>query len=91
MCTALDRILALFVTHTTEEVQFGCPWASLKPSDVLEPLIAVARSCAGHMASVVVHHGNQVHGAIGKTRVDELQESTDPTLAWRSEFGSAHD
>jgi hypothetical protein len=71
VCTALDRIVALFVTHTTEEVQFGCP--------------------LGQVKAVVVHHGHQVHGAIGKTRVDELQESTDPTLAWRSEFGSAHD
>ncbi|MFZ2526829.1 MAG: acyl-CoA dehydrogenase family protein [Rhodococcus sp. (in: high G+C Gram-positive bacteria)] len=54
----------------------------------LEFLVAVARSCAGHAASVVVRNAHQVHGAIGTTREHRLHEFTQPALAWRSEFGS---
>jgi acyl-CoA dehydrogenase len=57
-------------------------------SDALEFLVAVARSCAGHAASVVVRNAHQVHGAIGTTREHRLHEFTTPALAWRSEFGS---
>ncbi|MDI9953273.1 acyl-CoA dehydrogenase family protein [Rhodococcus sp. IEGM 1305] len=56
----------------------------------LEFLIAVARSCAGHAASVVVRNAHQVHGAIGTTREHRLHEFTNSALAWRSEFGSVH-
>ncbi len=59
-------------------------------SENLELLIAVARSCAGHAASVVVRNAHQVHGAIGTTREHRLHEFTQPALAWRSEFGSVH-
>jgi acyl-CoA dehydrogenase len=48
----------------------------------------VARSCAGHAASVVVRNGHQVHGATGTTREHRLHEFTRPALAWQSEFGS---
>lgn len=51
-------------------------------------LVAVARSCVGHAASVVVRGGHQLHGAIGTTREHELHRYTLPALAWRSEFGS---
>lgn len=54
----------------------------------LEFLVAVARSCAGHAASVVVRNAHQVHGAIGTTREHRLHEFTTPALAWRSEYGS---
>ena len=50
--------------------------------------MAVARSCAGHAASVVVRNAHQVHGAIGTTREHRLHEFTRAALAWRSEFGS---
>jgi acyl-CoA dehydrogenase len=51
-------------------------------------LVAVARSCVGHAASVVVRNAHQVHGAIGTTREHRLHEFTRAALAWRSEFGS---
>lgn len=54
----------------------------------LEFLVAAARSCAGHAASVVVRNAHQVHGAIGTTREHRLHEFTRAALAWRSEFGS---
>ncbi|WP_441962220.1 acyl-CoA dehydrogenase family protein [Mycolicibacterium houstonense] len=54
----------------------------------LDFLVAVARSCAGHAASVVVRNAHQVHGAIGTTREHRLHEFTMPALAWRSEYGS---
>ena len=54
----------------------------------LDLLVAVARSCAGHAASVVVRNAHQVHGAIGTTREHRLHEFTRAALAWRSEFGS---
>nr|WP_278185111.1 MULTISPECIES: acyl-CoA dehydrogenase family protein [Mycobacterium] len=51
-------------------------------------LVAVARSCAGHAASVVVRNAHQVHGAIGTTLEHRLHEFTMPALSWRSEYGS---
>jgi acyl-CoA dehydrogenase len=50
--------------------------------------VAVAKSCAGHAASVVVRNAHQVHGAIGTTFEHDLHRYTKPILAWRSEFGS---
>lgn len=58
--------------------------------DALAFAITVAKSCAGHAASVVVRNAHQVHGAIGTTFEHELHEFTKPVLAWRSEFGSVH-
>ncbi|MFF3574580.1 acyl-CoA dehydrogenase family protein [Nocardia jiangxiensis] len=52
--------------------------------------IAVARSCTGHAASVVVRNAHQVHGAIGTTREHRLHEFTTGALAWRSDFGSVY-
>jgi acyl-CoA dehydrogenase len=57
-------------------------------SEHLDFLVAVARSCAGHAASVVVRNAHQVHGAIGTTREHRLHEFTARALAWRSEYGS---
>ena len=57
-------------------------------SDALPFLVAVARSCAGHAASVVVRNAHQAHGAIGTTREHRLHEFTNPALAWRAEYGS---
>lgn len=57
-------------------------------ADHLDFQIAVARSCAGHAASVVTRNAHQVHGAIGTTREHRLHEWTRAALAWRSEYGS---
>lgn len=58
-------------------------------SDVgLELPVAVARSCVGHAASVVVRRAHQLHGAIGTTLEHPLHRLTLPALAWRSEYGS---
>ena len=59
--------------------------------DHLDLRIAVARSCAGHAASVVVRNAHQIHGAIGTTREHRLHVYTQAALAWRSEFGTTHD
>ena len=50
--------------------------------------VAVAKSCVGHAASVVVRGAHQVLGAIGTTLEHELHTLTKPILARRSEFGS---
>lgn len=50
--------------------------------------VAVARSCAGQAASVVVRGTHQVLGAIGTTAEHDLHRFTLPALAWRSEFGT---
>ena len=56
----------------------------------LEFLVAVARSCAGHAASVVVRNAHQVHGAIGTTREHRLHEFTRcrAGMAFGVRFGS---
>lgn len=71
-----------------EAVRSG--WSSPAPwsSETLKFRIAVARSCAGHAASVVVRNAHQVHGAIGTTLEHELHQFTLLALAWRSEYGS---
>lgn len=50
--------------------------------------IAVARSCAGHAASVAVRNAHQCFGAIGTTREHRLHEYSRAALAWRAEYGS---
>lgn len=50
--------------------------------------VAVARSIAGHAASIVVRHAHQLHGAIGTTLEHPLHRATLAALAWRSEFGT---
>ncbi|WP_028660583.1 acyl-CoA dehydrogenase family protein [Nocardioides insulae] len=50
--------------------------------------VAVARSCAGHAASVVVRNSHQALGAIGTTLEHDLHRFTLPALAWRAEYGS---
>lgn len=68
-----------------EAVRSG--WSSVR----LPFLIAVARSCVGHAASVVVRNTHQVHGAMGTTREHALHEYTRAALAWRGEAGSVAD
>lgn len=53
--------------------------------------VAVAKSCVGHSASVVVRGAHQVLGAIGTTLEHELHTLTKPILARRTEFGSLHE
>lgn len=57
-------------------------------ADDLAFLVAVARSCAGHAATVVVRGSHQLHGAIGTTLEHPLHHATRAALAWRSEYGS---
>jgi len=61
------------------------------PRDDLADLrfrVAVARSAAGHAASVVVRNSHQALGAIGTTLEHELHRYTLAALAWRGEYGS---
>ncbi|GLB82250.1 acyl-CoA dehydrogenase [Mycobacterium kiyosense] len=81
---AAEAALARAATEAALAVGVTSDWAA----ENLEFLVAVARSCAGHAASVVVRNAHQVHGAIGTTREHRLHEFTRAALAWRSEFGS---
>lgn len=81
---AAEAALARAATEAALHAGVNGQWSA--PS--LEFLVAVARSCAGHAASVVARNAHQVHGAIGTTREHRLHEFTRAALAWRSEFGS---
>jgi acyl-CoA dehydrogenase len=81
---AAEAALARAATEAALSAAVASEWSA----DNLEFLVAVARSCTGHAASVVVRNGHQVHGAIGTTREHRLHEFTRAALAWRSEFGS---
>jgi acyl-CoA dehydrogenase len=81
---AAEAALARAATEASLSAAVTSEWSASN----LEFLVAVARSCAGHAASVVVRNAHQVHGAIGTTREHRLHEFTRPALAWRSEFGS---
>jgi acyl-CoA dehydrogenase len=81
---AAEAALARAATEAALTAAVTSEW--LAPT--LDFLVAVARSCAGHAASVVVRNAHQVHGAIGTTWEHRLHEFTRPALAWRSEFGS---
>lgn len=81
---AAEASLARAATEAALAEAVATDWAGER----LPLLIAVARSCAGHAASVVVRNAHQVHGAIGTTREHRLHEFTRPVMAWRSEFGS---
>ncbi|KAA0084797.1 acyl-CoA dehydrogenase [Mycolicibacterium sp. P9-64] len=56
--------------------------------DQIDFHVAVARSCCGHAASVVVRNAHQVHGAIGTTVEHRLHEYTRAALSWRAEYGT---
>jgi acyl-CoA dehydrogenase len=81
---AAEAALARSATESALAVAAAGDWDSPQ----LEFLVAAARSCAGHAASVVVRNAHQVHGAIGTTKEHRLHEYTRAALAWRSEFGS---
>ncbi|OBK30542.1 acyl-CoA dehydrogenase [Mycobacterium asiaticum] len=81
---AAEAALARAATEAALAVGATSNWSA----DNLGFLVAVARSCAGHAASVVVRNAHQVLGAIGTTREHRLHEFTRAALAWRSEFGS---
>ncbi|PJE17250.1 acyl-CoA dehydrogenase family protein [Mycobacterium sp.] len=81
---AAEAALARAATEAALTAGVAHQWSA----DNLAFLVAVARSCAGHAASVVVRNAHQVHGAIGTTREHRLHEFTRAALAWRSEFGS---
>lgn len=81
---AAEAALARAATEAALNAAVAGDWSA----PTLRFLIAVARSCAGHAASVVVRNAHQVHGAIGTTREHRLHEFTRAALTWRSEFGS---
>jgi acyl-CoA dehydrogenase len=81
---AAEAALARAATEAALIAAVSSDWSASN----LEFLVAVARSCAGHAASVVVRNAHQIHGAIGTTREHRLHEFTRAALAWRSEFGS---
>jgi acyl-CoA dehydrogenase len=81
---AAETALARAATEAALTAGVTTDWAA--PN--LEFLVAAARSCAGHAASLVVRNAHQVHGAIGTTREHRLHEFTRAALTWRSEFGS---
>ena len=81
---AAEAALARAATEAALAAAISSHWSAQR----LDFLVAVARSCTGHAASVVVRNAHQVHGAIGTTREHRLHEFTRPALAWRSEFGS---
>jgi acyl-CoA dehydrogenase len=81
---AAESALARAATEAALTAAVTSDWSA--PN--LDFLVAVARSCADHAASVVVRNAHQVHGAVGTTNEHRLHEFTRAALAWRSEFGS---
>lgn len=81
---AAEAALARAATEAALNLAITNGWKA----DNLPFLVAVARSCAGHAASVVVRNAHQAHGAIGTTAEHRLHHYTRAALAWRSEFGS---
>jgi acyl-CoA dehydrogenase len=81
---AAEAALARSATEAALSAAVASDWSAPH----LEFLVAAARSCTGHAASVVVRNAHQVHGAIGTTSEHRLHEFTRAALAWRSEFGS---
>jgi acyl-CoA dehydrogenase len=82
--SAAEAALARSATEAALTAAVADGWVT----DRLDFMVAVARSCAGHAASVVVRNGHQIHGAIGTTREHRLHEFTRAALAWRSDYGS---
>lgn len=83
---AAEAALARAATEAALAAAVGSDWSA--PN--LEFLVAVARSCGGHAASVAVRNAHQAIGAIGTTAEHRLHEYTRAALAWRSEYGSVH-
>ena len=81
---AAEAALARAATEAALTAAVTSQWSASN----LDFLVSVARSCAGHAASVVVRNAHQVHGAMGTTREHRLHEFTRAALSWRSEFGS---
>lgn len=81
---AAEAALARSATEAALSTAVASDWSAPQ----LEFLVAAARSCTGHAASVVVRNAHQVHGAMGTTREHRLHDYTRAALAWRSEFGS---
>lgn len=81
---AAEAALARSATEAALSVAVTSDWSAPQ----LEFLVAAARSCTGHAATIVVRNAHQVHGAMGTTSEHRLHEFTRAALAWRSEFGS---
>lgn len=82
--SAAEAALARAATEAALTAAVRSDWSA----DDLGFRVAVARSCTGHAASVVVRNTHQALGALGTTREHRLHEFTRAALAWRSEFGS---
>ena len=81
---AAEAALARAATEAALDAAINSDWSG----DRVDFLVAVARSCAGHAASVVVRNAHQIHGALGTTSEHRLHEVTRSALVWRSECGS---
>lgn len=81
---AAEAVLARSATEAALGLAIETDWRATR----LDFLIAVARSCTGHAASVVTRNAHQVHGAMGTTNEHRLHDYTRAALTWRSEFGS---
>jgi len=82
--TAAEAALARAATEAALSAAVRSNWSGSN----LRFAVSVARSCAGHAASVAVRNAHQVLGAIGTTAEHRLHEYTRAALAWRSGFGS---
>ncbi|MGV0833962.1 acyl-CoA dehydrogenase family protein [Mycolicibacterium thermoresistibile] len=90
---ALQRLIATAATETAlARAAADAAVARVEQEGWESPVtpfsVAVAKSCAGHAASIVVRNAHQIHGAIGTTAEHSLHRYTNPVLLWRSEFGS---
>lgn len=81
---AAETWLAQAVTDAAVDAMAGDD----RPAEAIKWAVAVAKSCAGHAAEVVVRNAHQIHGALGTTAEHALHRFTTPALAWRAEFGS---
>ncbi|TYQ05523.1 UNVERIFIED_ORG: acyl-CoA dehydrogenase [Gordonia westfalica J30] len=81
---AAECALARAATEAALDSAVRADWSG----DDLRLRVAVARSCTGHAASVVVRNAHQAHGAIGTTREHPLHRYTRAAIVWRGEFGS---
>jgi acyl-CoA dehydrogenase len=83
-----DAACESFLARAATDIAVAAMASTTAADEERELKVAMAKSVAGHAASVVVRNAHQVHGAIGTTFEHPLHEFTIPILAWRNEFGS---
>ncbi|GAA2116299.1 acyl-CoA dehydrogenase family protein [Actinomadura alba] len=62
---------------------------ALEQDAVTDADVAVAKSCVGRSAEVLVRASHQVHGAIGTTQEHRLHRFSGAIYAWSRDFGGA--